>query len=90
MGSMNVQIKIMPSSVGASLEKIKKEAKKIIEEHNGTGPVFSEEPIAFGLKALMILFTYPEEKELEELEKRLSKIVDVSSAEMIDIRRAVG
>ena len=89
MGSVNIRMKIMPSSVETNLEKIKENAKKIIEKEGGKGSFFSEEPIAFGLKALIATFIYPEEKSLEHLEKNLEKISNVNSIQIIDMRRAL-
>jgi len=89
MGSINVRIKIMPSSPSANLKKIEDEAKKIIEKEGGKGCMFEEEPIAFGLKAVIVTFLYPEEKELESVENRLGKIRDANSVQIIDMRRAL-
>jgi translation elongation factor EF-1beta len=48
------------------------------------------QPIAFGLKALIVLFGWPEEKEFEEFENSLMKIKGISSIKVIDMRRAIG
>ncbi len=56
----------------------------------GKNPRFEEEPIAFGLKAVIALFAWPEESELEALESSLNEIEDVSSIQVIDMRRAFG
>ena len=89
MGSLNVRIKIMPSSPSVNLNKIKDEAKKILEKEGGRGSMFEEEPIAFGLKAVIVTFLYPEEKELESVENKLGKIHEVNSVQIIDMRRAL-
>jgi len=89
MGSLNVKIKIMPSSPSVNLNKIKDEAKKILEREGGRGCMFEEEPIAFGLKAVIVTFLYPEEKELESVENHLGKIHEVNSVQIIDMRRAL-
>ena len=89
MGHVNIKMKIMPSKVEANLEKIKENARKTIEKEGGKGSMFSEEPIAFGLKAVIVTFIYPEEKEIETLENRLGKIKNVNSVQIIDMRRAL-
>jgi len=89
MGSINVRIKIMPSSPSDDLKKIEDNAKKIIEKNGGKGSIFEEEPIAFGLKAVLVTFLYPEEKELEEVESQIGKIENVKSMQIIDMRRAL-
>lgn len=86
-----VQFKIMPESIEVDLSKIKQEVKEKIESFESA--VFNEakeEPIAFGLKALLITFAIPESQEVDDVEKELSKIEGVSSVELIDYRRAVG
>ena len=90
MGMVAVRIKIMPKSVETDLVKIEKEVRKILERDNVKNPQFEVQPIAFGLKALIILFGWPEEKELGVFEKDLQKIKGVSSTEVIDMRRAIG
>jgi len=90
MGIMAVKIKLMPSSVEANLEKIKEEAKVLIEQKGGKHCKFEQEPIAFGLNAIIILFAWPEEQELEELEEALKKVENVNSVQVIDIRRVIG
>ena len=90
MGSMNIKIKLMPSSPETNLEEIKKHAKIIIEENKGLNVSFEEEPIAFGLKAIIVSFIWSEEKELEPLENLIEKIENVASEKIIDMRRSIG
>ena len=90
MGTTLVTIKLMPSSPEENLEEIKEKAKKIVEEGKGTKTRFEEEPIAFGLKAIIIYFDLDEEQELEPIETDLSKIENVSSSQVTDMRRAFG
>ena len=85
-----VKIKLMPVSPDANLEKIETDSKKLIEEEGGKNSSFERQPIAFGLNSMIVLFAWPEEKELEELEEKLKKIEDVKSVQVIDIRRAIG
>ena len=51
--------------------------------------MFVQEPIAFGLKAVIVTFIFPEEKEMDTLEESLAKIRDVNSVQIIDMRRAL-
>lgn len=85
-----VKIKILPSSPEVDLEKLKDKIKSMIEKKGGKNCQFEEEPIAFGLKALIALFAWPENAELEPLENSLKEIEDTSSIQTIDIRRALG
>ncbi len=90
MGTVSVKIKIMPESPSINLKEIEKAAEIMIKNHRGINPHFAEEPIAFGLKAIIVSFEWPEEKELDRLEKELGRIRNVKSAELSDIRRAIG
>ncbi len=90
MGVALIKIKIMPSSLEASLEKIKENSKEIIEHGKGRNCNFEEEPIAFGLKAVIASFEIDEDQELEPIEENLRKIDDVTSADVADMRRAFG
>ncbi len=90
MGSVIVKIKMMPNSPEADLSKIEDAAKALLESNGARNIGFEQEPIAFGLKAVYASFIWPEEKELEELEQNFRKIENVQSAEVADMRRAIG
>lgn len=90
MGLAVVKMKLMPTSPDVDLKEIKIKVQKIIEEQEGKGTKIEQEPIAFGLNAVIVMFGWDEEKELENLEESLKKIENVNSVEMVDIRRAIG
>ena len=90
MGTALVKIKIMPTSPEVNREEIKKHAEEIIKKHQGNIGRTEEEPIAFGLVAVLITFSIPESQELEPIEEQLQKIHNVSSTQIIDMRRAFG
>ena len=77
----------MPSSPSINLEKLQQEVKKLIEKRGGKNRQYEEQPIAFGLKAVIAFFEWPEEKELEDLENSLRKINNVNSIQIIDMRK---
>ena len=89
MGHINLRIKIMPASPNSDLKKIEEATKKTVEKEGGKGCMFVQEPIAFGLKAVIVTFIFPEEKEIDPLEGHLAKIKDVNSVQIIDMRRAL-
>lgn len=89
-GMSAVQYKIMPLGVEIDLEKIKNDAKEAIVSLSGVFGEAEELPVAFGLKALVVSFAFPEEKEIDELGNLFEKLDGVSSVEMIDYRRAIG
>ena len=91
MGITLIKIKLMPESPSEDLKKIELEAKKVIEKGKGNNVRFEIEPIAFGLKAIIISFDQDEDKgELEPIENGLNKIKGVSSCQIIDMRSAIG
>jgi len=80
----------MPTSPEVNLEEIKEKAQVVVEENKGRKCRFEEEPIAFGLKAVMVYFDIDEEQELEPIEEGLRKIENVNSVQVVDMRRAFG
>ena len=90
MGTALLKIKLMPTSPEVNLEEIKNSAKEVIEQGEGKNCRFEEEAIAFGLKAILAYFDIDEKNELETIEKGLGEIENVSSAQVVDMRRAFG
>lgn len=90
MGIALIKIKIMPTSPEVNLEEIKQKAEILIKSNKGEKCTFEEEPIAFGLKAIIAGFALDEEYGLEPIEQALKNTENVSSAEVIDMRRAFG
>ena len=91
MGTALVKIKLMPKSPETDLEEIKQHAESIIKKHNGSPARTEEEPIAFGLRALKIIFIMDEAKgSTQPLEDELSKIKGVMNVDVMEVRRALG
>ena len=90
MGFTAVQMKLMPTSPSADLKAIEKKAEEIITSMHKTSVKIEEEPIAFGLKAMILSFAWNDEIDTEKLEAELAKIENVSSVETLDIRKAFG
>lgn len=88
MGSVVVSYKIFPTDITVDFEGLK---KKIEEELPELASIygFGEEPIAFGLKALIAHIKFPEDKTgiLEELEKKLEGISEISQIQTVMVRR---
>ena len=91
MATAGIQFKIMPTGVDVDLEKLKEKIKTKIESFDsGVFNSAEEQPIAFGLKALIITLALSEDEESDLVENALNEIEDVSSAELIDYRRVIG
>ena len=90
MADAVVKIKIMPESPDANLDEIEKQAREILEKADAKSVTAEQQPVAFGLVALIITFLIPETFEQDPLEKSLGEIENVSSVQIIDFRRAFG
>jgi elongation factor 1-beta len=90
MGIVAVIVRLMPESPDEDLDKIKESAKIKLEEEGAMNVSFEERPVAFGLKAVMVKFAWPEEKNTSIFEDKLTAIEGVSSANTDDYRRAFG
>ena len=92
MANVVITLRIMPDSPDVDLKHLEKKVEALIKKFSGEEEMrVKEEPIAFGLNALDFTFVMDEKKGgTEELEKNISKLDNVSSAEVTDVRRTVG
>ena len=92
MANVVITLRIMPRDTSINLLDIESEAKgEIVKFCNSKEFRTDIEPIAFGLKALNIIFVMDESKgSTEELEKTISQLKGVESVEVTDVRRAIG
>lgn len=90
MGTALIKIKIMPDTPNADLEAIENKAKEVIEQEQGKNTKFEREPVAFGLNAIIVGMSREEELSSDEMLEKLQAVEHVSSAEIIDFRRAFG
>ncbi len=90
MGYVIVKMRIMPKSPEIKIDELEKKIKKILEKENVKGFQTEIQPIAFGLKALIILFSWPEEKPLEVIEEKINSLKEAGSVDVLDMRRAIG
>lgn len=90
MAVVAIKIKALPESPDINLDELKSRIKTSLE-NAGAIKINSieEEPLAFGLMALIIFFAWPEEKETSLAEDAV-RVEGVSSIELIDYRRAFG
>ena len=86
-----VSLQIMPDSTDTDFDKLTSAATEKITAFGGTVGKTELQEVAFGLKSLNIMFALPEEKgSTEPLEAQLSKIAEVKSVQVTDVRRAIG
>ncbi len=90
MGTVLVTIKIMPESVDTDLEAIQEKVKQITKEKGGEKSTTKTEPVAFGLNAIILNFALDESKSIDDIQDKLKELSEISSAEVIDFRRAFG
>ena len=76
MTQVIITLKIMPESPEVDLAKITEQAKNKINDFAGSGDMkIEEKPVAFGLKAINIIFVMDESKgSTEPLEDLISEI----------------
>jgi elongation factor 1-beta len=87
MGEVVATIKLMPESPDEDLVKIKENVVKSIPSEAELHKI-EEEPIAFGLVALLVMVVVSDaEGGTEKVEENLSQIEGVTSIEVVDIRR---
>jgi len=92
MANAVITIRIMPESPEVDLEKVLGEAKKVIADFAGEGETRSSiQPVAFGIKALNIIFVMDETKgSPDPVAEKITQLEGVNSAEITDVRRAIG
>jgi len=88
MANVLVSIKIFPTDITVDLNQIKQQIEKNLPKDTSVRK-FAEEPIAFGLNALIAHILLPEEKsgELEKVEDTLRKIEGISNIETFMVQR---
>ena len=92
MANAVVTLQIMPDSPEADMEALKKKAVKEVKTFNENKEIkTSIEPVAFGLNALKIIFVMNEAKGSPDVvAEKISEFREVNSAQITDVRRAIG
>jgi elongation factor 1-beta len=88
LAKVMVSIKIFPSDIVADMNGLKQTITKSLEG-KATIYKFDEEPVAFGLVALIVHILMPEEASgiMDEIEGRLKSIDGISEVEVLVSRR---
>ena len=87
MGEVAAKIKIMPSGMDVDLKKLKGSLEKVIPK-GARLHAFTEEPVAFGLKALVAVIKVGDiEGGTEKVEEAFSKVDGVESVSVVELGR---
>ena len=88
MGSIVIAYKIFPTDITVDFEDLKKKIEAALPEYASIYG-YGVEPIAFGLNALITQIKFPEDKSglLDELERKLEAITEISQIQTIAVRR---
>jgi elongation factor 1-beta len=88
MGNVIISYKIFPTDIIVDFTDLKKKVEKCLPEFASIYG-YGEEPIAFGLKALIAHIKFPEDKTgmLDEFEKKLETVTEISQVQTIMVRR---
>lgn len=92
MAKAVITFKIMPKSPETNLDLIREKAKVIARNAGAIGEMqIKDEPIAFGLIAVLVLAMYTVEgSDFDAIAVKMSKINGVSSAEVSKMDLALG
>ena len=92
MAKAVITFKLMPESPEVDLEAIKEKALQIAKEAGSIGEMqIKEDPIAFGLIAVLVLVMYDiEDKDFEGIAAKMKEIENVQSAEVFKMDLALG
>jgi elongation factor 1-beta len=88
MGSVIITYKIFPKDIIENFDELKKKIEKSLPEFASVYG-YGEEPVAFGLKVLLIQLKFPEDQTgiLEEVEKKLEGISEISQVQTLMVCR---
>jgi translation elongation factor aEF-1 beta len=88
MAKVLVSMKIFPTGTDVDLNQLKQKIEKTMPPDSSVYK-FAEEPVAFGLNALIAHILLPEDKSggLDEIENNIQKVEGVSQIQMIAVRR---
>ena len=88
MGSVIITYKVFPTDIVENFDPLKKKIETQLPEFCSVEG-YGEDPIAFGLKALLVQIKFPEDQTgiLDDFEKKLEAIEGVSQIQTLMVRR---
>ncbi|MBS7653584.1 MAG: elongation factor 1-beta [Candidatus Bathyarchaeia archaeon] len=89
MARIVLSLKIFPADIDINLETLKEKIKNSLPSYASVYK-FEEEPIAFGLVAVIAHIVFPENQAggLDEVEESIKNVSEVNDIQTIMIRRA--
>ena len=92
MAKAIITFKLMPESPDTDLKPVEEQALKIAKDNGSIGQMQTRiDPIAFGLKAVLILAMYEVgDADFEAIANKMSEIEGVQSAEIAKMDLALG
>ena len=93
MGNAIITFELMGTSPDVNLEPVKEEALKIAKDEGAKGNMESKiEPIAFGLKKIVIMGMYEmsDDKDFDSITAEMMKLEGVQQAEIAKMDLAMG
>ena len=90
MAKVIIEMKVMPVSPDTDLTKLTHDAEKIVAAFGAKVHQHKIEPIAFGLKAVILTIVADEEKgSTDDLEAQIAKVKGVESVTVTSVSRAL-
>ncbi len=91
MAEVIITMRLMPESPEVNWDFVYEKVNEVVKKHGGEIGKKEEKPVAFGLKALEVIFVVDESSgSTEALEQEVSEIQGIESVEITDVRRALG
>lgn len=90
MAMVILTFKIMPSSPETNLEELTTKVEEKITSYGGDVKETKTEPVAFGLKAILVRFSLDEAKGATDPLEDSIKELEVASVETVAVSRAMG
>lgn len=90
MATAIITIKLMMDSPETDVKAVEEKAKEVLKANGGDFYKSEVEEVAFGLKALNLVFTCNEKLGSDSFEDKLGEIEGVGNAQCTDFRRTIG
>lgn len=89
MGTVIVTYKVFPEDIVENFDSLKQKIEATLPRDSSVSG-YGEEPVAFGLKALLVQVRFPEDQTglVDEFETALSQIPGVSQVQTLMVRRS--